>query len=42
MSDKEKLSLDESLEHDVSVRQGEKSYIDYNAELNLFSPYLLI
>ena len=38
MSDKEKLSLDESLEHDVSVRQGEKSYIDYNAELNLFSP----
>lgn len=38
MADKQNLSLDESLDHDVSVGQGEKSYIDHNAELNLFSP----
>ena len=38
MADKQNLSLDESLDHDVSVGHGEQSYIDYNAELNLFSP----
>ena len=38
MTDNQNLSLDESLDHDVSVGQGEKSYIDHNAELNLFSP----
>jgi len=37
MSDIHNPSLDESLDHDVNIRKGEQSYIDLNAELNLFS-----